>query len=1224
MLEERGRFGVPAGGEMERLPPAMRKRLYSLPQQIGTKDNMMECDGDREPNRRSIKMKPLPSPTGGGARWAGDAKGGEGKTVETDVSKLGKTSSNGDCRRFRGSLSSVGSRQLHEDDVAEGKRLIGEGESTPSEGTNPGSEDGSSSGSASVQSGRPGVKQPTAAATEQEERSALFKADGTDQIFLEDDLRASQTGFMQRQFGAMLQPGVNKFSLRMFGSQKAVEREQERVKSAGFWIVHPYSDFRFYWDLTMLLLMVGNLIIIPVGITFFKDENTTPWIVFNVVSDTFFLVDLVLNFRTGIVVEDNTEIILDPQKIKMKYLKSWFVVDFISSIPVDYIFLIVETRIDSEVYKTARALRIVRFTKILSLLRLLRLSRLIRYIHQWEEIFHMTYDLASAVVRIVNLIGMMLLLCHWDGCLQFLVPMLQDFPAECWVSLNHMVEDSWTKQYSYALFKAMSHMLCIGYGQQAPVGMSDVWLTMLSMIVGATCYAMFIGHATALIQSLDSSRRQYQEKYKQVEQYMSFHKLPADMRQRIHDYYEHRFQGKMFDEESILGELSEPLREEIINFNCRKLVASMPLFANADPNFVTSMLTKLLFEVFQPGDYIIREGTIGKKMYFIQHGLVSVLTKGNKETKLSDGSYFGEICLLTRGRRTASVRADTYCRLYSLSVDHFNEVLEEYPMMRRAFETVALDRLDRIGKKNSILLHKVQNDLNSGALNYQESEIIQQIVQHDREMAQSVQKPAADVSAPAPVIWTPLVQAPLQTAAATTSVAIALTHHHPRLPGGMFQPPLSILGSLGQQSGQTPSQLQKAQQPASTPGPSSAGSPSATPSQLQTPRAESPSAALFQTHQLAGGSSSSSGLSQMQQLGASSPTGGSTRVAPGGAPAGRGQAQRSRSGSGSPSPSLGQLQHLLGSSPVSALQSPALGSSSPVFARIHLSSPGPALQPAPKAAPVNSGHRHFAGSAQPVGLRQCPQRAASSPLASPGQLAQAGVASPLPGLSHLPHTAASTPSPHFARPQGGVGQLMSPVLQVQGEQLSHSAAGSLLQHSGSNVPSPYIPHTPSPPLPSPGPTRTFQCDRPDGSSSPTALLLPQGPLQQIVTVKSTQPMGRLTQDLKMISTSQPSLPQELAQALHRSGPSSVRESGGSLATFSRAGRPNKPCSSISERMTLPKQMSSGSLPQPQGQIPGASAANFPTLPKDKTVPRKGSIGFGSDLESVRSKLPSNL
>lgn len=60
--------------------------------------------------------------------------------------------------------------------------------------------------------------------------------------------------------------------------------------------------------------------------------------------------------------------------------------------------------------------------------------------------------------------------------------------------------------------------------------------------------------------------------------------------------------------------------------------------------------------------------------------------------------FLSEICLLTRGRRTASVQAETYCRLYSLSVDNFNEVLEEYPMMRRAFETVAIDRLDRLGE----------------------------------------------------------------------------------------------------------------------------------------------------------------------------------------------------------------------------------------------------------------------------------------------------------------------------------------------------------------------------------------------------------------------------------------------------------------------------------------------------------------------------------------------
>ena len=71
-----------------------------------------------------------------------------------------------------------------------------------------------------------------------------------------------------------------------------------------------------------------------------------------------------------------------------------------------------------------------------------------------------------------------------------------------------------------------------------------------------------------MIQSLDSSRRQYREKVKQVEEYMAYRKLPRDMRQRITEYFEHRYQGKFFDEEQILGELSEKLKEvcHTVNF----------------------------------------------------------------------------------------------------------------------------------------------------------------------------------------------------------------------------------------------------------------------------------------------------------------------------------------------------------------------------------------------------------------------------------------------------------------------------------------------------------------------------------------------------------------------------------------------------------------------------------------------------------------------------------
>lgn len=81
--------------------------------------------------------------------------------------------------------------------------------------------------------------------------------------------------------------------------------------------------------------------------------------------------------------------------------------------------------------------------------------------------------------------------------------------------------------------------------------------------------------------------------------------------------------------------------QEIVSYNCRGLVANMPLFANTDPHFVTVILTKLRFEVFQPADFIIREGTLGRKMYFIQHGSVTVIPRGSKEITLNDGAYFG-------------------------------------------------------------------------------------------------------------------------------------------------------------------------------------------------------------------------------------------------------------------------------------------------------------------------------------------------------------------------------------------------------------------------------------------------------------------------------------------------------------------------------------------------------------------------------------------------------
>uniref|UniRef100_A0A1B0FLN3 Ion transport N-terminal domain-containing protein n=1 Tax=Glossina morsitans morsitans TaxID=37546 RepID=A0A1B0FLN3_GLOMM len=113
--------------------------------------------------------------------------------------------------------------------------------------------------------------------------------------------------FLKSQLQSWFQPTDNRLAMKLFGSRKALVKERIRQKTSGHWVIHPCSSFRFYWDLCMLLLLVANLIILPVAISFFNDDLSTRWIAFNCLSDTIFLIDIVVNFRTGIMQQDNAE-----------------------------------------------------------------------------------------------------------------------------------------------------------------------------------------------------------------------------------------------------------------------------------------------------------------------------------------------------------------------------------------------------------------------------------------------------------------------------------------------------------------------------------------------------------------------------------------------------------------------------------------------------------------------------------------------------------------------------------------------------------------------------------------------------------------------------------------------------------------------------------------------------------------------------------------------------
>jgi hypothetical protein len=87
--------------------------------------------------------------------------------------------------------------------------------------------------------------------------------------------------------------------------------------------------------------------------------------------------------------------------------------------------------------------------------------------------------------------------------------------------------------FRWSFFRAVSQMLCIGYGVSPPNCMIDMYVVTLLMLTGAICFALYIGFTTSILQSHNASKRLYSEKYSSIKQYMLFRKLPMELRRRI-------------------------------------------------------------------------------------------------------------------------------------------------------------------------------------------------------------------------------------------------------------------------------------------------------------------------------------------------------------------------------------------------------------------------------------------------------------------------------------------------------------------------------------------------------------------------------------------------------------------------------------------------------------------------------------------------------------------
>jgi CRP-like cAMP-binding protein len=124
-----------------------------------------------------------------------------------------------------------------------------------------------------------------------------------------------------------------------------------------------------------------------------------------------------------------------------------------------------------------------------------------------------------------------------------------------------------------------------------------------------------------------------------------------------------------------------------------ELIRGVPLFAEADEKFLDRLAGEFIERTYAPGETITEEGEAGRTFVVIESGEASVTVHGQEVGKLGSGEAFGEMALIDKSARSATVTAETEVHGYQLPVWSFRPLVESHPEMAWALLEALANRV---------------------------------------------------------------------------------------------------------------------------------------------------------------------------------------------------------------------------------------------------------------------------------------------------------------------------------------------------------------------------------------------------------------------------------------------------------------------------------------------------------------------------------------------------
>jgi CRP/FNR family transcriptional regulator, cyclic AMP receptor protein len=125
-----------------------------------------------------------------------------------------------------------------------------------------------------------------------------------------------------------------------------------------------------------------------------------------------------------------------------------------------------------------------------------------------------------------------------------------------------------------------------------------------------------------------------------------------------------------------------------------ELIRRLPLFELCSKRDLRRIAALAVERDVDEGSELIREGEPGTEFFVVVDGEVEVRRRGRRIARLGPGSYVGEISLLSRSPRTATVVATTDLHVLAIAGRDFVELLDAIPELWLKVARTLADRVE--------------------------------------------------------------------------------------------------------------------------------------------------------------------------------------------------------------------------------------------------------------------------------------------------------------------------------------------------------------------------------------------------------------------------------------------------------------------------------------------------------------------------------------------------